>query len=101
MRITEAGIDSIKISNSVGDERGAQFVIWLYFQVDEDGRQTGQELVVTVPYDPDMTFSEIAGHAFQKASEMLRAGCEMDKSIWWRKFKKTLQPLPNWSAGPQ
>lgn len=101
MKITEAGIDSIKISNSIGDERGAQFVIWLYFQVDEDGRQTGQELVVTVPYDPDMTFNEIARHAFAKATDMLRAGSGMDETMWWRKFNKTLEPLPNWSAGPQ
>ncbi|HVW54347.1 MAG TPA: hypothetical protein VHC00_01570 [Rhizobiaceae bacterium] len=101
MKITEAGIDRIKISNSIGGELGAQFIIWLYFQVDESGRQTGQELVVTVPYDPDLTFNQIAREAFAKAAEMLRAGCALDEDAWWRKFNKTLEPLPNWAAGPQ
>ncbi len=100
MKITAAGIDSIKVSNTEGTEKGAQFLVWLFFQVEEDGRQTGQELVVSVPYDPDLTFNEIARQAFSQASAILCAGCEMDEATWWRQFKKTLEPLPAWTTAP-
>ena len=100
MKITAAGIDSIKISNTEGTEKGAQFIVWLYFQVEDEGRQTGQELVVSVPYDPDLTFNEIARQAFAQATALLRAGSGMDESVWWRQFNKSLEPLPEWAATP-
>lgn len=51
MKVTAAGIDRIKIANADASGHDAQFVVWLYLQVDEGGTQTGQELVVSVPYD--------------------------------------------------
>lgn len=100
MRITAAGIDSIKISNVEGTEKGAQFIVWLFFQVEDEGRQTGQELVVSVPYDPDLTFNEIAGRAFSQAAALLRAGCSMDETDWWQQFNRSLEPLSERTATP-
>jgi hypothetical protein len=100
MKITAAGIDSIKISNMVGTEKGAQFIVWLYFQVEDEGRQTGQELVVSVPYDPDFTFNEIARQAFAQATALLRAASNMDEAAWWRRFNRSIEPLPEWAATP-
>lgn len=101
MKITAAGIDRIKISNADATGQGAQFIVWLYFQVDEEGTQTGQELVVTVPYDSRLSFNDIAMKSFEKARAMLRAGCAMDEAAWWTNFNKSLEPLPEWSTAPQ
>jgi len=100
MKITAAGIDSIKISNMEGTEKGAQFIVWLYFQVEDEGRQTGQELVVSVPYDPDFTFNEIARQAFAQATCLLRTASSMDEAAWWRRFNRSIEPLPEWAATP-
>lgn len=101
MKITAAGIDSIKIGNADGSGHGAQFVVWLYFQVDEGGSQTGQELVIHLPFDPDLTFGDIARQAFVKAKRILRAGSAMDEDAWLSNFARSLEPLPEWSTGPQ
>ncbi len=101
MNVTAAGIDRIKIANADASGHGAQFVVWLYLQVDEGGTQTGQELVVSLPYDPSMTFDDLASQAFEKAHAMLRACCDMDESMWWKQFNRSLAPLPEWTAGPQ
>ena len=79
MKVTAAGIDRIKIGNADTSGHGAHFVVWLYLQVDEGGTQTGQELVVSVPYDAQMTFDDLATQAFEKAHAMLRACCEIDR----------------------
>lgn len=101
MKITAAGIDRIKISNADASGQGAQFVVWLYLQVEEDGTQTGQELVVSVPYASGVTFDELATHAFERARTLLRAGCDMDEAMWWRQFNRSLAPLPEWTPAPQ
>lgn len=101
MKVTAAGIDRIKIGNADANGQGAHFVVWLYLQVDEGGTQTGQELVVSVPYDAQMTFDEIATQAFEKAHALLVACCEIDKSMWWKQFNHSLAPLPEWTPGAQ
>ena len=101
MNVTAAGIDRIKVANADASGHGAQFVIWLYLQVDEGGTLTGQELVVSLPYDPTMTFDDLASQAFERAHAMLRACCEMDRSMWWKQFNRSLAPLPEWTTGPQ
>lgn len=101
MKVTAAGIDRIKISNADASGQGAHFVVWLYLQVDDSGTQTGQELVVSVPYDAHMTFDDLATQAFEQAHALLRACCDMDKSMWWKQFNRSLAPLPEWTAGPQ
>lgn len=101
MQITAAGIDRIKISNADASGHGAQFIVWLYLQVDEEGTQTGQELVVTVPYDSRLTFDDLAMRSFEKARALLRAGCDMDEAAWWAKFNRSLEPLPEWTPAPQ
>ena len=68
MIVTAAGIDRIKIANADASGHGAQFVVWLYLQVDEGGTLTGQELVVSLPYDPTMTFDDLASQAFERAT---------------------------------
>jgi hypothetical protein len=100
VKVTAAGIDSMKISNAEGTEKGAQFIVWLFFQVEDEGRQTGQELVVSVPYDPDLTFNKIARQAFSQAATLLRAGCDMGEKDWWQQFNRSLEPLPEWTATP-
>ena len=42
MRVTAAGIDRINISNADASGQSAQFVVWLYLQVEDDGAQTGR-----------------------------------------------------------
>ena len=101
MNVTAAGIDRINISNADASGQGAQFVVWLYLQVEDDGAQTGQELVVTLPYDSGITFDELATQAFAKANSLLRAGCDMDEAMWRRQFNRSLAPLPEWAPAPQ
>jgi len=101
MKVTAAGIDRIKITNADATGQGAQFVVWLYLQVDEGGTQTAQELVVSVPYDAQMTFDDLATRAFERATAMLRACCDMDETMWWKQFNRSLAPLPEWTTGPQ
>ncbi|RWP39320.1 MAG: hypothetical protein E5Y63_19295 [Mesorhizobium sp.] len=78
---------------------GAHFVVWLYLQVDEGGTQTGQERVVSVPYDAHMTFDNLATQAFEKAHAMLRACCEIDSSTAaWRRCPNGRRALNSWQT---
>ncbi|MCV0396941.1 MAG: hypothetical protein K5872_08970 [Rhizobiaceae bacterium] len=101
MKVTAAGIDRIQISNADASGHDARFIVWLYLQIEEDGTQTGQELVVSVPYDSSLTFDDLAMKSFEKARGLLVAACQMDESMWWRKFNRSLEPLPEWSPAPQ
>jgi hypothetical protein len=53
-----------------------------------------------VPYDPDFTFNEIARQAFAQATALLRAASNMDEAAWWRRFNRSIEPLPEWAATP-
>jgi len=101
MKVSAAGIDRIQISHADASGQGARFVVWLYLQVEEDGVQTGQELIVSVPYDSQLTFDDIAMKSFEKARALLRAGCEMDEAMWWKQFNRSIEPLPEWAPAPQ
>ncbi|UVC19394.1 hypothetical protein [Mesorhizobium onobrychidis] len=56
---------------------------------------------VSVPYDAHMTFDDLATQAFEKAHAMLRACCEIDESMWWKQFNRSLEPLLEWTPGAQ
>jgi hypothetical protein len=94
MKLTE--VEASKITLLKPDEEGGEqsFIvrIGLIMKHGDEPIGLGINMAADVPYDPSLTFDEIAKRGVARAREILRLAVDTDEVVWSDLHKESLQP---------